>query len=90
VPGTAENKNSDVYRVSNVRFMTQGNSTSSSFANRKDNGDSLAKEPAPMLVSTSGQIPGLCWAGLLGALPFPRGPRRVVGPSWRPLALLLF
>jgi hypothetical protein len=42
-PGTAENENSNVYRVSNVRFMTQGNSNSCSFVNRKDNGGLFGK-----------------------------------------------
>jgi hypothetical protein len=41
--------------------MTQLNSAISSFANRKENGDSLAKEPAPTLDSALGR----CWAGLL-------------------------
>jgi hypothetical protein len=48
-----------IYRDANVNFMTQMNSATSTFVNRKDNGDSLAKEPAPMLDSTLGQISGL-------------------------------
>jgi hypothetical protein len=59
VPRTLENKNSDIYRVANVNFMTLVNSATSTFVNRKDNGDSLAKEPAPTLDSTLGRIFGL-------------------------------
>jgi hypothetical protein len=59
VPRTLENKNSDIYRVANVNFMTLVNSATSTFVNRKDNWDSLAKEPAPTLDSTLGRIFGL-------------------------------
>jgi hypothetical protein len=39
--------------------MTQANSAISSFANRKEIGDSLAKEPAPTLDPALGRISGL-------------------------------